>query len=278
MVTLPPFLENVQVKYAHIPAELDSPTHCGVLWQASIGRFQLEVPGVARYLIEDGCRVTINALPGVAATRVDHFFRMTPLAALLFQRGMLAFHAAAVTTPKGAILLAGDSGSGKSALLAELLLRGSRFIADELVVIDADSRSEVICYPSYPEYSLWADTVSRLQLETGQLSDLFNDKQKIIPPNSVSTLPQHLQAIYWLSVFSKEQAELSVLEGISRFKAIGYMLYNSNIADALLSRTSYMTAAGSVAQSIPVYSLYRPRGKWSLTEMADLITGNDLEK
>src|SRR5579871_2989591 len=111
----------------------------GVLWQAAKDRFLLEVPSVARYLVEHGRRIAIAPTDGAAQADVVRFLRMAPLAALLYQRGVLVFHAAAATFGDEAVLLAGDSGAGKSALLARLVARGWTMLADDLAIVDCDA-------------------------------------------------------------------------------------------------------------------------------------------
>ena len=51
-------------------------------------------------------------------------------------RGCL-LHAAAVATPAGAIVVAGESGAGKTTLALALLARGGRYISEECVGLDA---------------------------------------------------------------------------------------------------------------------------------------------
>lgn len=46
-----------------------------------------------------------------------------------------ALHAAAVQTPRGVVAIAAPSGTGKSTLAAELMRRGSRFFADDVVAL-----------------------------------------------------------------------------------------------------------------------------------------------
>jgi len=111
-MTLPDFLSDVSISNAAGPLHIKGITSRGVLWEAAPGCLLLNVPGVARYMIKDKKSITIEPQPSASKAEVLRFLRMTPLAALLFQRGILAFHAAAVADTRGAILIAGDSGTG----------------------------------------------------------------------------------------------------------------------------------------------------------------------
>jgi hypothetical protein len=54
--------------------------------------------------------------------------------------GGMVMHAAAVASPRGAMLLPGKSGAGKSTLTAWLLRRGYHYLTDELAYIPAGTR------------------------------------------------------------------------------------------------------------------------------------------
>jgi hypothetical protein len=267
---LPAWLSGTQIKTAAVPPVLNAANANGALWQAAPGRFLLHAPAVARFLVDDGRTITIDPAPLAAAADVGRFLRMAPLAALLYQRGILAFHAAAAANSKGAILLAGDSGAGKSTLLKTLLERGWMMLADELSAVDLDRDGELRVWPTFPEIRLWQNTEKILG-------------NRPVAPNSGSNwrnlqmnaqfahAPQPLRAIYWLTLHNADQIERETVEGMERFRAPGTMAYNSHIADVLLDRMEYMRSAAILAQAVPIHRLRRPRGKWSVEELADQV-------
>ena len=57
------------------------------------------------------------------------------MAMLALQRGMPAIHCSAVAGEKGAVLIAGESGAGKSTVTCGLLERGYRLLADDMAVV-----------------------------------------------------------------------------------------------------------------------------------------------
>jgi len=299
-------LTDFQTQFAPVASTLEGATARGVLWQAAPDRFVLDVPDVARYLVSDGAVITIDRAPDVRDEEVTRFLRMTPLAALFFQRGSLAFHAAAASPlppqqgqtsvdgegKAGAILIAGDSGVGKSTLLAALLKRGWRMLADDLAVVEVDAGGQLVVLPAFPEIVLWPDAVEKLGLSAATAAgapgfaqgspsagparpltryDFSDPPGRSIMTSQLAPTPQPLRAIYWLSVHSKGEIEMSELKGAERFRALGTLTYNSHIADALLDRAAYLRLASAIAQAIPLYRLRRPRGQWSATELADKI-------
>jgi len=263
---LPDWLTKVQIETSAVPPMLDSTVARGVLWQAAPGRYLLDVPEVARYLVEDGRRIRIDSSPSAASGDVIRFLRMTPLAALFFQRGILAFHAAAVAGTYGAVLIAGESGTGKSTLIAALLKMQWNLLADDLVPVDVDANDIPVVFPAFPELRLWPDAMEKLEIE-----NIGNEKHILIMGDRFLASPQPLRAIFRLSVKSDESVEISGIKGAKFFHALSSLSYNSHIGDALLDRVAYMRKVAAITRNNLVFSLRRPRGRWCINELADLV-------
>ncbi len=271
IITWPAFLGEVYLEASPVPHSLHGATAQGVLWQAARQQFLLRVPEVADFFVEDGRRVTVDPAPRSDAASLSRFLRMTPLAALLYQRGVLAFHAACATNAKGAILLAGDSGAGKSSLLMALLRRGWMMLADELAVTSLNQEGQVQVAPTFPEVRLWQNAAEKFDLTREPMDRGEGNWHIVSAATQFSAAAQPLRAIYWLGVHNVDRIEQRVLEGMERFRALGTLAYNSHIADALLDRAGYMHQASVIAQTVPIRRLYRPRGKWTVEKIADRI-------
>lgn len=268
----PGFLPAITVTLASVPSVLDGATASGVLWQAAPGRFLLDVPGVARYLVEDGRAVTIESAPGADSVMVTRFLRMGPLSALLNQRGIYTFHAAAVANEQGAILLAGESGSGKSTLLTELLSRGWWMLADELAAVLVDQQGCLTVPPLYPEIALWPDALKMLGKDPGPLPRYDANRRELSLPDQFSSDSHPLRAVYWMNVQGIKEVELVELSGVARFRAVRLLSYNSHITEALFEPAAFMRSMTAITRSTPVRCLRRPRGSWCLRELADMLT------
>jgi len=266
-MTLPDFLSDVSISNAAVPLHIRRSTSRGILWEAAHGCFLLNVPGVARYMIKNKKRITIEPQPSASKAELLHFLRMTPLAALLYQRGILAFHAAVVYRPHGAVLIAGDSGAGKSTLLMALLERGWSYLADDLAAVDLNANGVPTVFPTYPGMILWSDAMQKLGLA-------WQNKGRHILDMTAQfvSCPQPLRAIYRLSIH-KEEIELSGITGAKLFSTLTTLLYNSRVADALLDRAAFIRMAAAVAQNVSVRSLRRPQGRWCVDELADIVEG-----
>lgn len=247
-----------------VAGNLENAASQGVLWQAKKGEFLLNVPGVARYLVAEGRTVTIDRVPDVSEAEVDRFFRLTPWAALLFQRGVLAFHAAAVTRGQGAIMIAGDSGAGKSTLLAELLRRGWMMLADEVSVVDVSASGQPVVYSTERSYVLWPDAAEHFGITASQ--PCTGTAQQ---PHMAEAQP--LRQFCWLQVSYRNEVEREDIGGSKRFRTLNRALYTAHIADALLDRAQYLRKAMAITQTTDMQTVLRPRTGWTVRKVADLL-------
>lgn len=263
---------DISVSTASLPAKLDGSTAQGVLWQIAEGRLLLDVPSVARYLVEGGRSIRIDPAHDATQSKIEYFQMMLPLAALCYQRGMLAFHAAAVSNGKVSVLLAGKSGSGKSTLLAFLLQRGWQLMADDLAIVGLDGEGKPVVYPTAPGIALWADSLKQFGIDSDSLDFCDANRRQYSAPESFDSTPRPLQFIYHLNVHNKREVECEELTGSSCFQKTGAILYNSYVADVLCNRADYLQCVAALVQAVPYRNLCRPRDIWCLEALANHIS------
>jgi hypothetical protein len=266
-------IDGAVIRYPAPVADLADASHAGVLWRADRGHLLFHVPQVARYLVSGGNLVEIGPCHGAAARTVRRFLRTTPAAALYLQRGIPVLHAAVAVDAAGrAVVLAGDSGSGKSVLLTALLRRGWGLLSDDLAPVTLDSNRVPVALPTWPEICLWPGHTG-LAGPTG-LAGLASDGGGRGLECRFVREPRPISAIWWLGVHGSDPVETRAVEGLARFDAFGAMAYNRPIAGALLDRGSYLAVAGAVAgAALPIRRLLRPRDRWTADELARLVCG-----
>jgi hypothetical protein len=252
---LPAFLSDVRIEEGETPQRLKDVAASGVLWQAGATRFLIDVPGTARYLVADGNSIMIQRAAGGPRESVARFLRMSPLAALLYQRGVFACHAAAVATGQGAVLIAGVSGAGKSTLAARLVQRGCGLLADDIAAVELTHEDELVVDASDAAPVLWPDAVQKLCPDG---PPQWAAPGGAVPLCGIVQLSGHTQD-------ADNDAELS------RFRAVTRMPWNSQIADALFDRARRLQLTAEIARRIPVRNMVRSQIRWDVDENADRI-------
>ncbi len=281
---LPRWLDDVAVEAGEVPAALPGETASGVLWSATPTRFRLEVPGVARFLASDGNSLTVCREPGADEAAVTRFARTTPLAALCYQRGLTVLHAAVAVRDGRAVALAGASAAGKSTLLAALVHRGWGMLSDDLAPLGRSGDDQPTAHPTFPELVLWPDAAARLPPLSGSDGTAGAELRPLGPAPVPSGGPQTfavgthavhaplaLSEIWWLSAENGPDLEIEAVERVDSFDGLGSLTYNGRVAHALLDRVQYMRTAAAVASRVRMRRVHRPRGRWTLAQIADAV-------
>ena len=156
---------DFEIQAGKVEAQLAGATRLSPLIQVAGSSFQLEVPGVARYLVESGKRITLDSDQPIDGDQRDAnlFLFRRAIPALMLQRGYLPLDSCAVELPAGVTLLCGHSASGKSSLAAILQSRGCRVLGDDIVYL-SPSIDKVVIRPGLPWLTLWSDVLELLEL------------------------------------------------------------------------------------------------------------------
>ena len=138
--------------------------------------YLLRFPDLADFEVSaDGTEVVAHPVDGTDAATIEHLYinQLVPLA--LSRQGHPAFHASAVTMPRGVVAFLGKSGMGKSTLAASFALRDASFLTDDSLIIEEneDGLSEQFLLPFYQNIypdPRWADFLQRVGSSPEQLA------------------------------------------------------------------------------------------------------------
>jgi hypothetical protein len=268
---LPAWLDDVVVEFSRLRTGLTGATAAGVLWAAAPGRLWLEVPGVARYLASEGRSLIVDPAAGADPTAVARFAGMAPLAALCYQRGMAVWHAATAVRDGGAVVLAGESGTGKSTLLAGLMKRGWGMLGDELAVLAVGEGDAVLALATGAEVRLWPDAIDGLESQSAGAGIQGAGPRALAAGDRALHGATPIRSIWQLTLHNHAGVEITTEAGFARFDALGKLTFNGRVAHALLDRRAYLRIAAAAASTIPLRHARRPRGEWTVPELTDAI-------
>jgi hypothetical protein len=195
------------------PADITIRTGC-------VDQFLLDMEGIARYRVSAGTEITVEPYPEADEDSIRLFLMGSVFGALLHQRGLLPLHASAIETPKGAVLFAGGSGKGKSALAAAFYTRGYRVIADEICLVDGN------CFPAFPRLMLWPDILDQTGLWKPNVRPARPNLKKFhVPLERFASEPSPVYAIYLLGANNAAESSLEPVSGFNKVAELAEVIY-----------------------------------------------------
>lgn len=266
-------LPDVTVRYGGVPDLLPDAVMTRVCTQIRPGRFLLRLDGVAKYLVEEGSRITIEPAPGATDDEIRLFLMAAVWSALLLQRGLLPLHGSAVQVQNGAVILAGPSGNGKSTLAAALAEQGYPVLADELCALSVSADSLPLLLPGFPQMLLWEDALRKLGRNTQHLTPVRPGLAKWIVPleecPDCEAIP--LRSVYLLTVGNTADFDVRRFTGMKPVQALIDATYRvHHVAGHGLS-VPHFNQCANAARNITVKRVERPATPFDLAGLVSLL-------
>jgi hypothetical protein len=251
-----------------LPAQLPNSKRLGPWAEVTPTRMLFTVPRVARYLVENGTTISIEAAPDAARSAVELFLHGSARGFLIHQRGEFALEAATLAAPNGrAVAISGTSGTGKSALAAELCRRGWSLIADDITRVTW-TRGRPLAWPSHDAVKLWRDSCEGLGVDVTALQPIREGIDKFFVKMPAANAPVVLQTVIRL-----EFAGNVVLSEIASAQAMPALLdcsFRPRFIPAFTPQRDFEGNLRQVADACRVFALWGARGK-PCEELADQI-------
>lgn len=263
---------HVVIRRGSVPVQLDHPMAGGGMFQVENQRFLLVVEGVARYLVSDGSTIVVDTCSEDDGDSVRLFLLGSVWGALLHQRGLSPLHGSAIGTPGGAVIFAGRSGSGKSALAAAFHARGYPVITDEICAISIVPGGAEVS-PAFPRLLLWPNIIEQLGLQGPDVRAARPNllKQHVPVNTGFATAPSRIRAIYILSVTNALDLSLTPINGLKKIQELLGVAFRRSFLWGIRAEEAHFSRMMALAGNAGMARLARPGGKALLLETADLL-------
>ena len=265
---------DVVIVDGEVPVALPDAGGRGVCFDAAPSRLLLRVKRVARYLVEEGRRVTIARERTATDEEVALFLLGPVMGALLQQRGDLVLHGSAIVAADSGVAFLGVAGTGKSTLAAAFSRRGHRVLADDHCVLRASPDRGLLVHPAFPLLKLWPDSLRQLELAarlTRRLRLGVNKRALVLGAEFASdTVP--LRKIYVLSPSNRDELSLTPIEGLRRFNVLRSHLYRARFLTG--TNPQHFQHLLALATQATLVLVKRPRSPFRLEELERLIAEN----
>jgi len=239
--------------------------------------YLLDIKNICRYYASYGNNIIAEPAAGIDEHSVRLFLLGTVMAAALYQRGFIPFHASAIVKEGRLVLFAGNSGAGKSTLLAALASRGYTVFTDDICVLQYNSvtNDQVLGTASYPMIKLWEDAIDQLG------NDQFNKDFKVRP-----LLPKYGQFFYdsfnlqslpvdKVFILSPQQRANEIivkkLEAIPAFKQMEKQTYKYQFISNTQLRSLHFVLLSQLTSQATVFEVTRPVSGTEVESLLDAV-------
>lgn len=264
---------DVRIRLGPVAAALEGEVTHGPGYQAAEGRYLLDVPGIARYLVTEGRDVCVAPAPGTTESDVRVFLLSSVMAAITHQRGLLAMHASTVAFEGGAVLFAGESGAGKSTLSAAFLDRGYPVVTDDISVVGLDHDGHPMIHPGYRQLRLAADSLEHVGSSLGarRKMDLGKQKYGLAVPGRAPATALRIRRMFLLGDRPSTTISLRPLAGPDKVTAVVRGTYRRRMSVALGRRSAHFAQCAAVGQRIEIVAVDHPRQLDALNGLVDAL-------
>lgn len=214
--------------------------------------------------VYEGKRITYALQEGGKADYLQTYLLGYGMSMLALQRNMLPMHCSVVADEEGAVMIAGESGVGKSTITTSFLNNGYYLMADDMAFVDGTN-----VYPAFPYQKLCRDVVIREGLNPEELIYIDEDKDKFLAPvkGKFDVNKRPVKGFIYLHICEGQEVITNELVGLERFH-----VYASNLfLRKLLGNQKYEAYIGSIclemASKVPLYAMGRPNGRDTTDEV-----------
>ena len=232
-------------------------------------------------LVENGQKLTYQLKPNGRFLYLQTYILGYGMSMIAMQRGLLSIHCSALADDKGALIIAGESGAGKSTVTSAFLDKGYRLMADDMAWVEVAENQPVLASPAFPYQKLCRDVAIAKGYNLDDLLYINEDKDKFLAPykGEFKTEAVPVKGFIMLGVVKEEELVCREVTGIQKF----HVCANNLFLRHLLGPGKYDPQIGQkclkMAAGIPVYYIGRPDGKDTAKEVIekafDIVEGFD---
>lgn len=263
---------DIIVQRGHVPGCLGNATSTSTYMDTAPDRCLLRVPQTARFLMEEGRRITVDIDPSAEDFAVRAYLLGTGLGTVLHQRKHLPLHMSAVATPTGIVGFAGPSGGGKSTIAAAVHLAESwPILTDDLAVVQFDGSLPRLL-TGVQRLRLWSDAISTLDLEKRPRTKVVSRAEKyqldLVGPAPDGIFP-FVKAMVLLE--RGDAIGLEKLRGAAAFSALWGAIYRPDLGARFNDTETVFSQLSRIANSVEVFKLKRPFTSGSIHQSAAYV-------
>ncbi len=264
---------SVSVLLGAVPEELAGAAVLDRFCQVAMQRYLLDIPGVARFLVESGDQVRVQLAAHAPMGDVCSYLLGSVFGALCHQNGLLPLHGSAVAHEGEVTVLLGNSGAGKSTMAACLQARGHRIAADDICLLEETAHGMRVV-PVAGWVKLWRESMEHLGTQPEEVNRVFvaEDKYRMYlepPTDSVLTLRNII--VLTRAKKAEEPAMLVPMTTVETLSAMMQMTYLAYVAELTGTQARLFQQCARALVGGQGFRLVVPWGWERVEEVLDLL-------
>lgn len=223
-------------------------------------RWHMSVPEIGDYWVENGERIWIRPNKTSDEASLKLFLNGSVFGALMHQRSIIPIHGSSFVLDGKTVMLAGDSGVGKSSITTAFCQSSARFLNDDinpLVVTDNSVRIKRI--KTYVK--LWEDSINTLSVDSAEKLRIRPDIEKFYVPleNIVEQEEVDLNYIIILRSDTRNDLDCYTPEGTEKIHLLRSVIYRKGYLRGMpQTKKAYFKKLLTIADSVKIAVVTRP--------------------
>lgn len=250
---------SVFIYYGKTPENLENPGFKRVFQQANQEEYLIDIKHAARYWLKNKNEVVVEPYENVQDDAVRIYILSSIMGVLLHKHELLPIHSCCIKVKDYAVLIAGDSGAGKSTISLGLYKKGYEILNDDITTIFFNDQNQPFVYPGYVHLKLWSESLEKYGYETTDFRQIRNEIEKFSFPinrsNNLESLP--LKAVFILNPAGNNLNHESIV-GLKAFEALNKNTFRRNLMKAIGKESSHFKLSSTLASKIKVFRVNRP--------------------
>ena len=252
-----------------LPALYENPIFGKHRWSANEKELTFQIENVASYKIQDGAEVYVCPHAISDPDSIQLFLNGSVLGAVLHQRGIMPFHGSSFIFKDQGVLICGNSGVGKSSVVAAFCQDEGRLVNDDITPICFDNE-HIMMVPLSTKVKLWDDAVSLLHLDKTNLKKIRPSLNKYYVSGFTRQEEKQplLHTFIVLRTHNQNNFEIIRPQGIERFNCLRRNIYRKVYLKGMpQTEKKYFGQLLTAANLLDVVVVSRPRTSNALETM-----------
>ncbi|SFC34906.1 hypothetical protein [Butyrivibrio sp. YAB3001] len=191
---------------------------------------------------------------------------------ILFQRNIMAIHCSVVSNDKGAILISGNSGAGKSTVTRNFLEKGYRFMADDVAAVTIANNKPLV-YHTFPYQKLCFNEIEKRNINVSEIININEERDKYLVPvkHDFEKHPQFIRFLVVITTGDVKDIVMEKLTGFEHFVLLRSNLFIHPLKGGWENEKEFTRMCLLVSSLLPVYLIIRPRERDTIEEVTGMI-------